>query len=283
MREAGTKPCGGRAQSLCFWLEQPKEETQPLSPVRQADKELGEGILGWGYSLGRSTAALGSQGLLCLAVAFNPTQHGVREQGAQGPPSHSSSWEASQGGPESSASGSYCLKSLSLLKVFQECGGLTHSLPWVHSLKFIKPLSPLVILIQTSAHMPHRWSWQEESRDTFFCSGCESRWGVKEIKERIIHQEPGPFGRGCQCVQRTAGWLAAETPVERKAVEASLSSLSFLNSLFTPTAESQASLVAQLVKRPPAMQEMWVQSLGWKDPLEEGMATHSSILAWRIL
>ena len=30
------------------------------------------------------------------------------------------------------------------------------------------------------------------------------------------------------------------------------------------------------------MQEMWVQSLGWKDPLEEGMATHSSILAWRI-
>ena len=77
----------------------------------------------------------------------------------------------------------------------------------------------------------------------------------------IIHQEPGPFGRGCRCVQRTAGWLGAETPVERKAVEASLSSLSFLNSLFTPTAESQASLVAQLVKRPPAMQEMWVQSL----------------------
>ena len=61
---------------------------------------------------------------------------------------------------------------------------------------------------------------------------------MKEIKERIIHQEPGPFGRGCQCVQRTAGWLGAETPVERKAVEASLSSLSFLNSLFTPTAES---------------------------------------------
>ena len=72
---------------------------------------------------------LGSQGLLCLAAAFNPTQHGVQEPGAQGPPLHSSSWEASQGGPESSASGSYCLKSLSLLKVFQECGGLTHSLP----------------------------------------------------------------------------------------------------------------------------------------------------------
>ena len=36
-------------------------------------------------------------------------------------------------------------------------------------------------------------------------------------------------------------------------------------------------------KEPPSMQEMPVQSLGWEDPLEEGMATHSSILAWRIL
>ena len=44
-----------------------------------------------------------------------------------------------------------------------------------------------------------------------------------------------------------------------------------------------ASLVAQLVKNPPAMQETLVRSLGWEDPLEEGMATHSSILAWRIL
>ena len=38
--------------------------------------------------------------------------------------------------------------------------------------------------------------------------------------------------------------------------------------------------VAQLVKNPPAMRESWVPSLGWKDPLEEGMATHSRILAW---
>ena len=40
--------------------------------------------------------------------------------------------------------------------------------------------------------------------------------------------------------------------------------------------------MAQTVKNPPAMQETWVQSLGWEDPLEEGMVTHSSILAWRI-
>ena len=43
-----------------------------------------------------------------------------------------------------------------------------------------------------------------------------------------------------------------------------------------------ASLVAQMIKDPPAMQETWVRSLSWEDPLEEGMATHSSILAWRI-
>ena len=43
-----------------------------------------------------------------------------------------------------------------------------------------------------------------------------------------------------------------------------------------------ASLVAQRLKRLPAMQETWVQSLGQEDPLEKEMATHSSILAWRI-
>ena len=64
--------------------------------------------------------------------------------------------------------------------------------------------------------------------------------------------------------------------------------LEFLNSSYKsmkkvvifPT--ERASLTAQLVKNLPAMQETWVQSLGWEDLLEEGMATLSSILAWRI-
>ena len=43
-----------------------------------------------------------------------------------------------------------------------------------------------------------------------------------------------------------------------------------------------ASLVAQLIKNPPAMRETWVLSLGWEDPLEKGKGTHSTILAWRI-
>ena len=49
-----------------------------------------------------------------------------------------------------------------------------------------------------------------------------------------------------------------------------------------PLQYSSASLVAQTVKNPPAMWETRVRSLGGKDPLEKGMATHSSILAWEI-
>ena len=57
------------------------------------------------------------------------------------------------------------------------------------------------------------------------------------------------------------------------------SEMIFVNALVR---KSRASLVAQLVKNPPAMHETWVQSLGWEDPLEKGTAIHSSILAWRI-
>ena len=49
-----------------------------------------------------------------------------------------------------------------------------------------------------------------------------------------------------------------------------------------PLQYSWTSLLAQLVKNLPAMQETWVRSLGWEDPLEKGTAAHSSVLAWRI-
>ena len=48
------------------------------------------------------------------------------------------------------------------------------------------------------------------------------------------------------------------------------------------TRKFRASLVAQLIKNPPAMKETWVRSLDWEDPLEKGMATHSSILVWTV-
>ena len=49
-----------------------------------------------------------------------------------------------------------------------------------------------------------------------------------------------------------------------------------------PLQYSWASLMAQMVKNPPAMWETWVRSLSWEDALEKGKATHSSILAWRV-
>ena len=49
-----------------------------------------------------------------------------------------------------------------------------------------------------------------------------------------------------------------------------------------PLQYAWASLVAQLVKNPPAVCETWVQSLGWEDPLKKRKATHSRIVAWRI-
>ena len=55
-----------------------------------------------------------------------------------------------------------------------------------------------------------------------------------------------------------------------------------LQQVETGPSEPGPSLVAQRVKNPPAMRETWVRFLGWEDPLEEGMATHSSILAWRV-
>ena len=64
--------------------------------------------------------------------------------------------------------------------------------------------------------------------------------------------------------------------LKRKANSANQSSFS------TRLMLGRASLIAQLVKNPPAMQETWVQSLVWENPLEKGKATHTNILAWRI-
>ena len=53
-------------------------------------------------------------------------------------------------------------------------------------------------------------------------------------------------------------------------------------SILASVKAAQASLVAQTVKNPPATKETWVRSLGQEDPLEKGITTHPSILAWRI-
>ena len=56
----------------------------------------------------------------------------------------------------------------------------------------------------------------------------------------------------------------------------------FINLCFPRKKSFRASLVVQMIENLPAMQEAQVQSLGWEDPLEKGMTTHSSVLAWRI-
>ena len=55
-----------------------------------------------------------------------------------------------------------------------------------------------------------------------------------------------------------------------------------LKTILTHSLSDMGFPVAQLIKNPPGMQETWVCSLGWEDPLEKGKATHSSLLAWRI-
>ena len=57
----------------------------------------------------------------------------------------------------------------------------------------------------------------------------------------------------------------------------------FTDNTVSPSVSGEwASLVAQPVKSPPAVQETWVRPLDWDDPLEKGKATHSSILAWKV-
>ena len=79
------------------------------------------------------------------------------------------------------------------------------------------------------------------------------------------------------CVPRPPSWLS-QVSEQRKHVSSWGCRIEFLDR----GGLCWASLVAELVKNPPAMQETWVRSLGWEDPLEKGKATHSSILAWRI-
>ena len=103
-----------------------------------------------------------------------------------------------------------------------------------------------------------------------------------------------PGGRGCVCVYTylyfsfriidTFGSSAGKKSARNAGDPGSISGTgrSLGEGIGYSLQYSWASLVAQTVKNLPAMWETWVRSLGWEDPLEEGMATHSKILAWRI-
>ena len=76
--------------------------------------------------------------------------------------------------------------------------------------------------------------------------------------------------------------LVVDEPRSHDSLAYLLCSSQHINNRSNLTPNSEGSLMAQMVTNPPAMQETQVQSPGWEDPLEKGMATHASILAWRI-
>ena len=91
-----------------------------------------------------------------------------------------------------------------------------------------------------------------------------------------------------QCEKATGWFLLLAVPFKLNGTEylvssglrnAFLFSISFFCFFKVQPQFAPASLVAQMVKNPPAMQENWVRPVGWEDPLEEGMATHSTIVA----
>ena len=86
-------------------------------------------------------------------------------------------------------------------------------------------------------------------------------------------------------VYQTLFYILRETAFRQEVTPLALKKLAFkriVKHFLDAALWPRASLVAQTVKNLPSMREIWVRSLGWKDPLEEGMETHSSILAWRI-
>ena len=96
---------------------------------------------------------------------------------------------------------------------------------------------------------------------------------------------PGPLQHLSNCIfphSNTAIYLIPFTSAQNKIPEVSGCLLEGMG-LFVERSTMLVSLVAQRVKNLPAIMETWVQSLGWEDPLEKGMAAFSSILAWKIL
>jgi len=89
----------------------------------------------------------------------------------------------------------------------------------------------------------------------------------------------------CSCLENRRdgeAWWAAVYGVAQRRTRLKRLSSSSKEGLSYPLQYSWAFLVTQMVKNLPAMQETWVQFLVWEDTLEESMATHSSVLAWRI-
>ena len=112
------------------------------------------------------------------------------------------------------------------------------------------------------------------------------KWFLSDVKHRSVTKPWFPLSFICR-LNTYLGFPDSSVGKESAGNAGNPSSISGLGrspgkGIGYPLKYSWASLVAQLVKNTPAMQETWVQSLGWEGPLEKGKATHYSILAWRI-
>ena len=109
------------------------------------------------------------------------------------------------------------------------------------------------------------------------CCCSRVRWGLtcSQPAWRLGVEEVSCSGVSWGPAQTVVGYIVREGTIQPAGFF-----LFFFFAFGYPLQCSYASLVAQMVKNPPAMQETWVQSLGWEDLLKEGMATDSSILAW---
>ena len=103
------------------------------------------------------------------------------------------------------------------------------------------------------------------------------RTGTRNAQEQEDHWEREPYDHSVLTVHRSVGKESACHAGDPSLIPGL--GISAGEGIGSPLQYSWASLVAQLVKNPPAMQETWVRSLGLEDPLEKGKATHSNILA----
>ena len=114
--------------------------------------------------------------------------------------------------------------------------------------------------------------------------------GQEEVipsEERAYTNGPDLVGRNKQCLSLTGGFPDSSVGKESACNAGDPGSIPRSGrpageEIGYPLQYSWASPVAQLAKNLPALQEIWIRSLGWQDPLEKGKAAHSSILAWRI-
>ena len=130
----------------------------------------------------------------------------------------------------------------------------------------------------------HRWDWGFTGNQPEIKSTLET---ITKEKRRRNQYFLKPVPHLFEFSQGASGFLGSSAGKESSCNEGDSCSIPGSGSspregIGKPLQYSWAFLVAQKVKNPPAMWETWVWSLGWEDPLEEGMATHFGILAWRI-